>query len=147
VRPMAYDHATPLTDPGSTDPVTWVKAVGEYARKFIPANKVVLGLALYGYDWGPSGAKPITARQAVALARTQNVELQYNDDLKSRYFSYKATDGTAHQVWFDTSADTKQRVNIAKELGLAGVSYWSLGNEDRDFTNYLASPAKTSPNQ
>jgi spore germination protein YaaH len=119
----------------------WVKAVAEYTRKFVPANKVVLGLALYGYDWNASGGKPITARQAVALARTQNAQLQYNDDLKSRYFEYKATDGTAHQVWFDTSSDTKQRANLAKELGLAGVSYWSLGNEDRDFMNYLASGA------
>jgi spore germination protein len=138
VRPMAYDHATPLTKPGSTDPITWVKAVGEYTRKFVPANKVVLGLALYGYDWNAAGAKSITARQAIALAKAHDAELQYNDDFKTRYFEYKATDGTAHQVWFDTSADTKQRANIAKELGLAGVSYWSLGNEDRDFTNYLA---------
>lgn len=141
VRPMAYDHATPLTQPGSTDPVTWVKAVGEYARTYIPAKKVVLGIALYGYDWDVSGNKPtaksITARQAIALAKSQNATLQYNDDNKTRYFEYKAANGDSHQVWFDTSADTKLRASLAKELGLAGVSYWSIGNEDRDFGNYL----------
>jgi spore germination protein YaaH len=96
---------------------------------------VVLGVALYGYDWGSHGAKSITARQAATLARQKNANVIYNDRVRSRFFEYKATDGSTHSVWFNTSADTAERAQIAKDLGLAGVSYWSLGNEDRDFWN------------
>jgi spore germination protein len=133
VRPMAYDNATPLTASGSTDPLPWVREVGEYARKYIPARKVVLGISLYGYDWGPGGAKSITARQAPALARQKGASVLYSDRVHSRFFEYQTADGASRSVWFDTSADTAKRAALAKELGLAGVSYWALGNEDREF--------------
>jgi spore germination protein len=137
VRPMAYDNATPLTAAGSTDPLPWVKAVGEYSRKYVPARKVVLGLALYGYDWNVSGGKAVTARQAPGLARQTGASVLYNDRVKSRFFEYKAADETNHSVWFNTSADTAERAKVAKELGLAGVTYWALGSEDRDFWSSL----------
>lgn len=135
VRPMAYDNATPLTSAGSTDPLPWVRAVGEYARKHIPARKVVLGIALYGYDWTPGNTKSITARQAIGLAKQKGIEVKFDELTNSRYFEYQATDGSTHNVWFNTSSDTAERVKLARELGLAGVSYWALGNEDRDFWN------------
>jgi spore germination protein len=142
VRPMAYDNATPLTSSASTDPLPWVREVGEYARKYIPARKVVLGIALYGYDWGPNGAKSITARQAPALARQKNATVLHSDRVHSRFFEYRGSDGGMQSVWFNTSADTQERAQLATELGLAGVSYWALGNEDRDFWKLLPTKAE-----
>lgn len=133
VRPMAYDHTTPLTQPGSTDPVEWVRAVGHYTRKHIPARKVVLGLALYGYDWKPGSAKAITARQAPITAARNNSEIKFDPVSKSRHFEYTDSDGLLHTVWFNTSADTKERVQLAKELQVAGVSFWAIGSEATDF--------------
>src|SRR5205814_7245047 len=48
---MAYEYSGPFSGPGSVAPYDWVDRVLAFAGSQIPAQKLVLGVAWYGYDW------------------------------------------------------------------------------------------------
>ncbi len=39
--------------PGPISPIHWLTTVTVYAKRKVPADKIVLGVNLYGYDWSP----------------------------------------------------------------------------------------------
>jgi spore germination protein len=51
VRLMAYDYHWTTSAPGPVAPIGWVNQVLSYATREIPAERVILGVPLYGYDW------------------------------------------------------------------------------------------------
>ena len=48
---MAYDEHEESSSPGPIASLDWVDRVLEAALKDVPENKLVLGIASYGYDW------------------------------------------------------------------------------------------------
>jgi spore germination protein YaaH len=48
---MTYDQNTRWTEPGPVDGWIWTNQNLDYALKFVPKNKISLGIALYGYHW------------------------------------------------------------------------------------------------
>src|SRR5665647_3447511 len=48
---MTYDYSWSSGPAGSIAPQEWVDKVAAYAASQMPAEKVLIGLAFYGYDW------------------------------------------------------------------------------------------------
>lgn len=48
---MAYDEFSNDTKPGPVSSQKWIEAAVDQVAKNIPSEKIVLGLAGYGYDW------------------------------------------------------------------------------------------------
>jgi spore germination protein YaaH len=93
---MAYEYRGPFSGPGSVAPYDWVERVAAFASREMPAHKVLLGLAFYGYDWNTTsgGTRSLTHRQAAALANYYGAEAQFDGDQRSVTFGYVA-DGAA----------------------------------------------------
>jgi spore germination protein len=114
-------------------PIGPVRQVIEYAITEMPANKIMMGQNMYGYDWtlpyvpGGKYARALSPQDAIDLAREQNVSIEYDSKAQAPHFSYRDREGKDHVVWFEDARSIQAKFNLVKELGLRGVSYWKLG--------------------
>ena len=80
---MTYEWGYSGGPPMAVSPIGPVRRVLEYAITDIPAQKVMMGQNLYGYDWtlpykvGNPFARAISAQAAVQLARDRNAAIEY----------------------------------------------------------------------
>src|SRR5690606_35650069 len=86
----------------AVSPIDQVRRVVEYALTEMPANKILLGQNLYGYDWtlpfvpGGEYARAVSPQQAIALAREHNVPIQYDTTAQAPFFRYTDAEGRQH---------------------------------------------------
>jgi spore germination protein len=105
--------------------------VVEYANSVIPAQKLVLGVPNYGYDWQLPWregvpAKTIGNAEAVQLAVERGAVIEYDEVAQTPHFNYFAEDGTEHEVWFEDARASLAKFTLARERGLQGVGLWNL---------------------
>ena len=48
---MAYDFHHAGSEPGPVAPITDVRRTVEFAIRYVPRRKIIIGVPLYGYDW------------------------------------------------------------------------------------------------
>lgn len=126
---MAYDYHWSTSEAGAIAPIDWVEQVLQHAVTLIPRDKISLGIGLYGYDWVGSLGEGVTYGHVQNLARDYNVSIVFDDTTKSPHLSY-SQDSSAHEVWFENSASTKYKLDLAKDYGVGGINFWRLGDED-----------------
>lgn len=112
-------------------PLPQVRQVVEYALTEIPAEKLCLGLANYGYDWplpygrGQTVARTLGSVEAVELAKLVGAEIQFDETAQSPWFAYE-NEGVAHIVWFEDARSWQAKLELAEEKGLTGVGIWQI---------------------
>ncbi|SES15163.1 spore germination protein [Gracilibacillus ureilyticus] len=117
----------------AVSPIGPVRDVVEYALTEMPANKIMLGQNLYGYDWtlpyepGGDYAKAVSPQQAIELARANNQAILYDEEAQAPYFFYQDSEGNRHEVWFEDARSIQAKFDLIKEKNLRGISYWKLG--------------------
>jgi spore germination protein YaaH len=147
IRIMAYDFST--AEPGPIAPLAWVRQAIEGAKRATKAPaKLVLGIPLYGYNWPTSvdGECPDIAREGrttVTTASAHDLALKrgvtpVHDVVNGEWtFEYGlvVTDGTTsctqqREVHYVDSDGARQRIDLARQARLAGVSLWAFGYDD-----------------
>lgn len=152
---MTYGYGVGV--PQSTSPFPWVERSISYAASQMSPQKVLLGLAWYGYDWNVSGgsAAPVRHVEAMTRAKTYNATVEYDDIVQTPHFSYTA-DEQQHEVWFEDRRSNDAKMDLVFKYGLAGAAGWRMGHEDGGVwtsykdrlgfqTWYLAEGATTPP--
>jgi spore germination protein len=129
VRIMGYNNHWATSPPGAVAPIGWVRSVLRYAVSQMPASKVVLGIPLYGYNWGDGAAQTISWLQALKLSRQYGVTAKYDQTSQAPTFTY-ATGGRPHTVWFENAESTTAKLDAVKGDSVAGVYLWMYGYED-----------------
>ncbi len=148
---MAYDYhysgsyitgaVAPGTGAGIFAEFDTVTAI-EKALSKLPAEKIILGIPNYGYEWETISSLPKSATIAgtslvISNERAEklvvdNPGLQpvFDKTNQETYVVYpdKKT-GTYHQVYYPDKRATQYKVNLAKQYGLAGLAIWALGYE------------------
>lgn len=126
---MTYDEHYKDGSAGPVASQNWVENVIRYAVKCFPPQKIMLGIAAYGYDW--------TARSGTALNLTaiQNIIDKYkvvpkwHANHQVPYFTYTKS-GVRHEVWYENRYSTAAKMRLVSQYGLRGVAIWRLGYED-----------------
>ena len=126
---MAYDWHWSTGPSGPIAPYDWVERVLRYSITQIPANKLLLGVGLFGYDWVGTTATNLTWSQIVALAAQNRVDEAWDVGAQSPHFSY-TLDGVHHDVWYENGRSAAAKFDLAKQYHLGGVELWRLGGED-----------------
>lgn len=130
---MTYEWGYTYSTPQAVSPIGPVTKVVQYALTEMPANKIMLGQNLYGYDWrepfryGGEAARALSPQQAIELAKRENVAIQYDYTAQAPYFRYNDDQGRLHEVWFEDARSIQAKFDLIKRYGLRGISYWKLG--------------------
>ncbi|MDY0409971.1 glycoside hydrolase family 18 protein [Paracerasibacillus soli] len=130
---MTYEWGYSGGPPMAVSPIDQVRRVVEYATSVMPANKILLGQNLYGYDWtlpfvpGGQYARAISPQQAIRIAREHHVAIQFNTTSQAPFFQYTDAQGKQHEVWFEDARSIQAKFDLIKEFNLRGISYWKLG--------------------
>lgn len=137
---MTYDEH--YTTPGPIASIGWVQSVASYASANIPGEKILLGMAAYGYDWSSNGTVAYTEKQMYNLAAKYGASIQWDSISGCSYFKYTDNSGIRHEAWFETSESLSLKLKLVNNSDVAGIAIWSLGSENSDYwttiSNYLS---------
>ena len=135
IQLMTYDEAGPWCAPGPVAGFRWVRSAARYAVSVVPASKVSLGMAAYGYDWDTTHKTGTTVNWHKIPSLISSSHGIPHRDLKSGspHFKYVAADGSKHTVWYEDPKSIHQKARLAATMKMAGVSVWALGKEDASF--------------
>lgn len=126
---MTYDlHGPTWSGPGPIGPTDWQRRAVEAALEAVPADRLDLGVAGYGYTWprGRSGGT-VTVAGARRLVRADGARAVW----KQGYGEWRAELSNGTVLWWSDGRSFDRRVALAEELGLHGVAVWRLGSADR----------------
>lgn len=129
---MTYDEHWSGGEPGPIASLPWVQQVLDYAVNTIPKNKILMGVAAYGYDWSPGGVRTVRWSEAEALAAKYG-GVRWDDRYSSPYFVYCDEKGTKHEVWYENEYSMGLKLDLVNSYNIAGIGVWRLGFEDDDF--------------
>jgi len=126
---MAYDEHENSGDPGPVASQHWfARAVADSARG-ISADKLVVTIGNYGYDWYPGGSDSKTVEEAWQIARDSDAMPVFDPASGNSGFSYEEGD-KKHVVWFLDAASAYNQIAFLRRAGLGGIALWRLGSED-----------------
>ncbi len=130
---ITYDEHTPGSRPGPVSDWTNTDRVIKYALQEIPAGKLLVGAAAYGYDWRGSSAAEVSMAQAQQLARAHGAQVRWEARSQTPWFTYTDAKGQRHTVWFEDARSIAAVARLVQTYGLAGMAVWHLGAEDASF--------------
>lgn len=131
---MAYDEHGAYSDPGPIASLPWVEKVVQYTVSKIPAQKVLLGIPAYGFDWNCDGGTPryISYNLAMEIARWYGIPINWDTKTEVPYFRYTDENGSRHEVWFENASSWAGKLDLVAKYNLKGAAIWRLGMEDPD---------------
>jgi cellulose synthase/poly-beta-1,6-N-acetylglucosamine synthase-like glycosyltransferase/spore germination protein YaaH/peptidoglycan/xylan/chitin deacetylase (PgdA/CDA1 family) len=134
---MNYDFHWSSSAPGPIAPQDWFERNIDNILKIVPANKIVMGIANYGYDWptktkqDPSPiAQPVTFQQGVVTAVESGADITYDPDTFNLHYSYSDPNNRVHTVWMLDGVTAYNELRASERAGVAGTAMWRLGTED-----------------
>jgi peptidoglycan/xylan/chitin deacetylase (PgdA/CDA1 family)/spore germination protein YaaH/GT2 family glycosyltransferase len=142
---MAYDEHSPASASGPITGQDWFVQRMSSALEKIPADRLIVGIANYAYDWiGPADASTSTIEEAWLIAHDSGVPVRFDRASGNETFDYE-DNGIAHTVWMADAATAWNQLRAANAKGVAGVALWRLGSEDAGYWKALAASRGTTP--
>ncbi len=139
VRLMTYTYSWETSKPGPVAPPSWVEEVIRYTLTRVPAEKVVLGIPLFGFDWPQDGpAVPVSARDVDEIIAEYRPKMRWDTAGATPWLTYTPPEGGLHQVWFENTCTFAAKSELAEKYGLGGIFLWMYGPENPSLWPALA---------
>ena len=138
---MSYSQHTRRTPPGPQAGLEWQREVVEYFLRFVPAEKLSLGIPTGSQHWSThydAGIRPEMARSysqgvshgwALHLVEAHGAELRWSEEDAVPYAFYPVG-GTFEWIFMEDARSFEAKLGLMDEYGLRGFSAWVLGPED-----------------
>ena len=124
---MTFNQHYNESPPGPIAPLPWVSDVVAYTIARVPAHKVILGIGLFGYDWGDGPVAEDLQLTGVDLriAMTGGTPA-FDERAASPYLRYMR-DGVDHELWYEDARSVEAKLALVDRHGLGGAFFWRLG--------------------
>ena len=143
---MSYDQHTRRTPPGPVAGIPWVRSVTEYFLRYVPAEKLSVGIPLYGDYWSarpdPTPERARTSANSVSwfwgsgLAERNGASVKWDDVQQVPYASFEVG-GTFEWLYLENARSFSAKLALMREKKLRGFSAWVLGPEDPEIWKTL----------
>ncbi|MFZ6034735.1 MAG: glycosyl hydrolase family 18 protein [Patescibacteria group bacterium] len=150
---MMYDfHFQNSSATGAVSPVNGGGISAEFdtevsvkkALEILDAEKIIIGVPLYGYEWETLTNKPnagvipgtgITAsnkRVEEFLEKCATCSATFDATSKESHLVYKDEEtDTYHQIFFPDRRAMEEKVKLVKKYRLGGIALWAMGYEGK----------------
>lgn len=151
---MAYDFHRPSSPvAGPVAPVfgakeSWDHDVVLHLREFLtqlPAEKILLGVPFYGYEWETTTAAPRSLAypgtgSVASYSRVQRLLTQpqpfsittgWDSEALAPYLTYQK-DGRQFVIYYEDARSLRYKLELVTGLRLGGIAIWALGYEEDD---------------
>jgi len=141
---MGYDIHTPLGDPGPISPMQGdtniIGLMQSYLEK-VPANKLILAVPYYGYDWvtqaNSSNGTIDTSQNTVlpyaqVLIQSAKYKISWDTVSETPSYQYVDSNGLNHEVHFEDVRSLGIKYDYINEKGLQGLGIWALGYDGQN---------------
>src|ERR1700689_2762254 len=134
---MNYDFHYPSSEPGPIASQDWFERNIETIVKIVPADKIVMGIANYSYDWPAKTkavphpiAQAVTFQQGIITAVESESDVTFDPDSLNPHYSYEDEQNQVHNVWMLDGVTAYNELRAAERAGVRGTALWRLGMED-----------------
>ncbi|RYB94530.1 hydrolase [Nocardioides oleivorans] len=129
IQLMAYDqHGPGWSGPGPVGGLPWVRKSVAAALELVPADRLDLGIAGYGYLWNADGSgRTLAVKAARNLVSRTGARPRWN----GAQGEWTALLPGGRRVWWSDGRSYDARASLTAELGLRGTAIWRLGSAGR----------------
>ncbi len=134
---MNYDQHWRTSAEGPIAAQDWFVRNIDAILKLIPAQKLVMGIANYAYDWPSKAGKKVheqakveSFQEAIVTSTESEAEVQFDTDSLNPYYTYSDEHDVVHHVWMLDGVTAYNELRAAERVGVQGTALWRLGTED-----------------
>ncbi len=128
---MAYDEHWPASAPGPIAGLHWFADVMRKRQRDVPADKMILALGNYAYDWREGRpAEERSFEEAVLTAKESEGNIRLDRESLNPTFDYADDDDHIHHVWMLDAVTAFNQLVIAGSVHPRGIAIWRMGSED-----------------
>jgi cellulose synthase/poly-beta-1,6-N-acetylglucosamine synthase-like glycosyltransferase/peptidoglycan/xylan/chitin deacetylase (PgdA/CDA1 family)/spore germination protein YaaH len=153
--PMLYDQHSDGTEAGPIAGQSWYEQELHDFMAQVPANKVVIGLGNYSYDWtaGQTQAKDLAFQDAARFAQEsrdgEDGVIKIDQSSLNPYFTYwddsQGQDSQIkHTVWIMDATTAYNEMLAAEPYHTLGAAMWQLGSEDPSLWSFYGKDSAAS---
>jgi cellulose synthase/poly-beta-1,6-N-acetylglucosamine synthase-like glycosyltransferase/peptidoglycan/xylan/chitin deacetylase (PgdA/CDA1 family)/spore germination protein YaaH len=128
---MCYDEHWAAGPPGPVAGLPWFADVLRQRQRDVPADKMILAVGNYAYDWETGHpAEERSFEEAVLTAKESEGNIGLDQASLNPTFDYADDDDHIHHVWMLDAVTAFNQLVIAGSVRPRGVAMWRLGSED-----------------
>jgi cellulose synthase/poly-beta-1,6-N-acetylglucosamine synthase-like glycosyltransferase/peptidoglycan/xylan/chitin deacetylase (PgdA/CDA1 family) len=133
---MNYDQHWLTSPPGPIASQDWfVKNLRE-VLDVVPAQKIVVGIANYAYDWSTAPkeahepAAEFSIQEALLHVDESETDVEFDSASLNPHYSYYDEHNHVHQVWMLDAVTAYNELRASERLGVQGTALWRMGSAD-----------------
>src|SRR5580700_9868313 len=133
---MNYDQHWLTSPPGPIAAQDWFVENLHQILEIVPAQKLVVGIANYAYDWGETDKKgqwsgsEFSVQEALLHAYESETDVDFDEASLNPHYSYSDEQNHTHRVWILDAITAYNQLRASERLGLRGTALWRMGSAD-----------------
>ncbi|MGC1483600.1 MAG: glycosyltransferase [Candidatus Acidiferrum sp.] len=133
---MDYDQHWLTSPPGPIAAQDWFIENLRQVREIVPAQKIVVGIANYAYDWGETDKKGVwsgaaySIQEALLHAYESETDVEFDDASLNPHYSYSDEQNHVHRVWMLDAVTAYNQLRASERMGVQGTALWRMGSSD-----------------
>jgi cellulose synthase/poly-beta-1,6-N-acetylglucosamine synthase-like glycosyltransferase/peptidoglycan/xylan/chitin deacetylase (PgdA/CDA1 family) len=133
---MNYDQHWLTSPPGPIASQDWFIENLRQVFDVVPAQKIVVGIANYAYDWSEAPkkeaepAQEFSIQEALLHAEESDANVEFDSTSLNPYYSYYDEHSHVHRVWMLDAITAYNELRASEKLGVQGTALWRLGSAD-----------------
>ena len=143
---MSYDEHYQGGSPGPVASYSFMERSVQYALKYAPAEKIVLGIPFFGRVWSNSGTlmnghgvsetqissliakyRGVVTHDAASGSAKAIITVTESD--KKPVINGRTLTAGTYTIWYESEQSKKKQLALVERYGLLGTGSWSLGQE------------------
>ncbi len=132
---MNSDQHWVSSEPGPIAAQDWFVENLKQVLAVVPAQKTIVGIANFAYDWTEGtnkkwSATEFSVQEALLHAYESETEIEFDPASLNPHYSYVDENNRVHQVWMLDAVTAYNQLRACDRMGVQGTALWRLGHSD-----------------